>query len=81
MEKHLDEDDNGDAPEPSLRELFKDAKKSQDELEGLDPRSGHFKSTLQSILDKLQRCRKLIQQLSLFSTNEEVEDISTQDLQ
>jgi len=70
-----------DAPEPSLKELFNNAKTSQDELDSLDPRSAAYKKTLQSTIDSLQRCRRLVQQLSLFSTNEDVEDISTQDLQ
>ncbi|OAL37668.1 hypothetical protein AYO20_03175 [Fonsecaea nubica] len=70
-----------DTPEPSLKVLFNQAKKQQEDLDGLDPRSANFKHTLQSIIDNLEQCRKLIQDLSLFSTNEEVEDISTQDLQ
>ena len=67
--------------EPSLRRLFNQAKNQQDELDSLDPRSANFKDTLQSIIDNLQQCHQLMQQLSLFSTNEEVEDIATQDLQ
>jgi hypothetical protein len=67
--------------EPSLSALFKQAKDQQDDLESLDPRTAQFKDTLQSIIHSLELCRQLIQQLSLFSTNEEVEDISTQDLQ
>jgi len=67
--------------EPSLKGLYHDAKTHQNELDSLDPRSSTFKTTLQSIIDNLQRCQELIQQLSLFSKNEEVEDISTQDLQ
>ncbi len=70
-----------DESEPTLKGLFHDAKRDQDELNSLDPRIATFKETLQSIIDKLQRCRQLIRQLSLFSKNEEIEDISTQDLQ
>ena len=70
-----------DASEPSLNALFSQAKNGQDELDSLDPRSSTFKLTLPSILGNLQRCRQLIRQLAIFSTNEEVEDISTQDLQ
>lgn len=70
-----------DNPEPSLKELFNRSKEQQDDLEGLDPQSSDFKRTLQSINDSLEKCQQLIQQLSIFSTNEEVEDISTQDLQ
>ncbi|KIX08353.1 uncharacterized protein Z518_03009 [Rhinocladiella mackenziei CBS 650.93] len=67
--------------EPSLKDLFNQAKARLDELDSLDPRSPTFKTALQSIIDQLQQCRKLVQQLSLFSTNEEAEDIATQDLQ
>lgn len=67
--------------ELSLKELFIEAKARQAELEHLDPRADVFSHTLQSIIVGLERCRQLIQQLSLFSRNEEVEDISTQDLQ
>ncbi|KIW33305.1 uncharacterized protein PV07_00163 [Cladophialophora immunda] len=70
-----------DTPEPSLKALFNQAKKQQEGLDSLDPRSAAFKHALQSIIDNLEQCRRLIQDLSLFSTNEEVEDISTQDLQ
>lgn len=70
-----------DSPEPSLKELFNKSKEQQDDLEALDPQSAEFKRTLQSINDTLEKCQQLIQQLSIFSTNEEVEDISTQDLQ
>lgn len=67
--------------EPSLRGLFNQAKKQQDELDSLDLRTANSKDTLQAIIGNLERCRQLIQQLSMFSPNEEVEDISTQDLQ
>jgi signal transduction histidine kinase len=70
-----------DDSEPTLKGLFNDAKRDQDELNSLDPRSATFKDTLQSIIDDLQRCRQLIRQLSLFSKNEEIEDVATQDLQ
>jgi len=70
-----------DTSEPSLKGLYSDAKSQQEGLDSLDPRSSAFKTTLQSIISSLRRCQELIQQLSLFSKNEEVEDISTQDLQ
>lgn len=70
-----------DHPEPSLRELFNQAKTRQDELDAIDPRSETFRESLRSIIDDLQQCQQLIRKISLFSTNEEVEDISTQDLQ
>ncbi|KAI1624635.1 TAP42-like protein [Exophiala viscosa] len=70
-----------DTSEPSLKGLYNEAKSQQEGLDDLDPRSSAFKTTLQSIIDNFRRCQELIQQLSLFSKNEEVEDISTQDLQ
>ncbi|EXJ84389.1 hypothetical protein A1O3_05056 [Capronia epimyces CBS 606.96] len=70
-----------DNPAPSLRELFTEAKARQDELDTLDPRNSRFNESLQSIIDNLQQCRQLIRKLALFSANEELEDISTQDLQ
>lgn len=65
----------------SLKELFLRTKSQQDELELLEPQSVAFKTSLQSIIDNLEQCRLLIQKLSIFSSNEEVEDISTNDLQ
>ncbi|KAJ9496532.1 Type 2A phosphatase-associated protein 42 [Exophiala xenobiotica] len=70
-----------EASEPNLKDLYKEARTRQEELDSLDPRSSAYKDSLQSIIDNLERCRRLIQQLSLFSPNEEVEDISTHDLQ
>lgn len=65
----------------SLKELFVRTKSQQDELELLEPQSEAFKTSIQSIIDSLEKCRQLIQKLSIFSSNEEVEDISTNDLQ
>jgi hypothetical protein len=70
-----------ESSEPSLSRLFSQAKADQDDLDNVDPRSANFKDLLHSIVTNLQRCRELIQQLSLFSPNEEVEDISTSNLQ
>lgn len=70
-----------ESSDSSLKELFERTKSQQDELDLLDPQSVVFKTSLQSIIDSLERCRQLIQKLSIFSTNEEVEDISTNDLQ
>jgi len=65
----------------SLKELFLRTKSQQDELELLEPQSEAFKTSLQSIIDSLEACCQLIQKLSIFSSNEELEDISTNDLQ
>ncbi|KIW21493.1 hypothetical protein PV08_02073 [Exophiala spinifera] len=70
-----------EASEPSLKETYNEAKLRQTQLDSLDPRSSSYKDTLQSIIDNFERCRQLIRQLALFSPNEEVEDIATQDLQ
>lgn len=70
-----------EASEPGLKETYNEAKTRQNQLDALDPRSPSYKDTLQSIIDNFERCRQLIRQLALFSPNEEVEDIATQDLQ
>jgi hypothetical protein len=67
--------------ERSLKDHFHDAKAKQNELDSLDPRTSVYQDTMHAILSNLQRCQELIQQLAIFSINEEVEDISTQDLQ
>lgn len=68
-------------PESSLKELFNRSREQHGDLESLDPQSAEFKHTLQSLNNTLERCQQLIQQLSIFSTNEEIEDVSSQDLQ
>ncbi|RMZ79095.1 hypothetical protein DV738_g3430, partial [Chaetothyriales sp. CBS 135597] len=65
----------------SLSELFKSAKARQESLDELDPRSERFKETAQGAINDLEECLKLIEQGSLFSANEEAEDISTNELQ
>ncbi|RMZ87197.1 hypothetical protein DV736_g5574, partial [Chaetothyriales sp. CBS 134916] len=65
----------------SLTELFNSAKAKQESLDGLDARTATFKETLQGAIDEFQECLKLVEQVSLFSANEEAEDISTKDLQ
>jgi hypothetical protein len=62
----------------SLRELYSSAKSKQEEL---DSGSATHQEILQSAISAFEECRKLIAKLTVFSSNEEVEDISTQDLQ
>ena len=62
----------------SLRELYSSAKSKQEEL---DSGSATHQEILQSAISAFEECRKLIAKLAVFSSNEEVEDISTQDLQ
>lgn len=67
--------------ERSLGDLFKQAKSDQEELDLLDPRSEDFKDLLTSCIDVLSRCSQLVDQLALFSPNEEIEDVSTSNIQ
>lgn len=67
--------------EGSLSSLFKQAKTGQDDLDTLDPRSDDFKTLLASCLSILKQCSQLVDQLALFSTNEDLEDISTNNIQ
>ena len=68
-------------PDASLRELFRQAKQQQTELDNLDPRSLQHKEALQSAISILQRCRQLVGQNAMFSTNEDLEDLTTPDIQ
>lgn len=70
-----------DPSDGSLKELFQRAKSQEDELDQLEPQTEVFKAHLQTLIDSFEQCRQLIQKLSLFSTNEELEDISTNDIQ
>src|SRR4051812_14147725 len=62
----------------SLRELYSSAKRKEEEL---DSSSATHQEILQSAISAFEGCRELIAKLAVFSSNEEVEDISTQDLQ
>jgi hypothetical protein len=63
---------------PSLRELFSSAKSKQEEL---DDRVAGRQEILQSAISAFEECRNLVSKLAVFSPNEEVEDVSTQNLQ
>jgi immunoglobulin-binding protein 1 len=62
----------------SLRELFSSAKAKQEELDS--GAAGH-QEMLQSTISAFEECRNLISKLAIFSPNEEIEDISTPNLQ
>jgi immunoglobulin-binding protein 1 len=62
----------------SLRRLFSSAKGKQEDL---DSGTTTYQEMLQSTISEFEECRKLIAKLAVFSPNEEIEDISTQDLQ
>jgi immunoglobulin-binding protein 1 len=68
-------------PDRSLRAVYSEARSKRDQLDNLEPRSGIFEDTLQGTLQDLARCQKMIQDLSIFSPNEELEDLSTQSIQ
>jgi len=67
--------------EQSLSSLFRSAKNNQEDLDTLDPRSDDFKTLLQSTISTLAQCSQLVDQLALFSTNEDLDDISTSNIQ
>jgi immunoglobulin-binding protein 1 len=62
----------------SLRQLFSSAKGKKEEL---DSGTAMYQEMLQSTISDFEECRKLIAKLSVFSPNEEIEDVATQDLQ
>lgn len=66
----------------SLRALFNAAKASKTSLEySAEPNSDAYRDTVAATIAKLEECQKLIGQVSLFSSNEGLEDISSTDLQ
>ena len=67
--------------ERSLREVYQQARTKRDQLSDHDPRSSAFRELLSSTLSDLELCQKLISGLSIFSPNEELEDLSTQSIQ
>ena len=67
-----------DASGASLREIFSSAKGKQEEL---DSGTARYQEMLQATISAFEECRKLISKLAVFSPNEEIEEISTQDLQ
>lgn len=67
--------------ERSLGDLFKQAISDRQDLDTLDPGTQEFKDLLNSCIKVLSRCVELVDRLALFSPNEEVEDISTSNIQ
>lgn len=67
--------------EISLRDLFRSAKTKQEDIDSLDPRSEEFKTNLQVCVSILKQCSDLVDRLSLFSTNEDLDDVSTSNIQ
>ncbi|KAH8705120.1 putative TOR signaling pathway regulator [Talaromyces proteolyticus] len=66
----------------SLRALFDAAKADKTALEhSVEPNSKASRDLVSAAISKLQECQKLVSQLSLFSSNEGLEDIPSGDLQ
>ena len=65
----------------SLRELFDTAKILAKDLEKLESNSQNYQDKLRSAIATFERCRRVTDQISLFSPNETVDDISSTDLQ
>ncbi|KAM5467514.1 Type 2A phosphatase-associated protein 42 [Microsporum audouinii] len=67
---------------PNLQSCFASAKTQKKALETVaDTNSPAFREQLSNAISAFEQCQKLIQQLSLFSPNESVEDVTTGDLQ
>ncbi|KAF2273546.1 type 2A phosphatase-associated protein 42 [Westerdykella ornata] len=72
-----------DEPQPpqSLRTLFASATQARDTLTSTpDPNSPSYQESLSTAIKTYEECLTLTSQLSLFSPNESLEDISTSDL-
>ena len=65
----------------SLKAAFASAKLHQKDIESLDPRSDTAKEAVRSTITDLEQCQKLLQTASIFSRNEDLEDITTESLQ
>jgi immunoglobulin-binding protein 1 len=66
----------------SLRGLFSKAEKAREELSSsYEPNSPTFQEKLSATIATYEECLKIAEQVSLFSPNETLEDISSTDLQ
>lgn len=64
----------------TLQALFLSAKQKQEQLRLVDPRSDNHKELQRDIMLELVECRNMVTRTSMFSVNEDIEDISTQDI-
>jgi immunoglobulin-binding protein 1 len=71
------------ADEPqSLRGLFSRAERGREDLSSsYESNTPTFQENLSAIIATYEECLKIAQQVSLFSPNETLEDISSSDLQ
>jgi hypothetical protein len=66
----------------SLRSLFASAKEQKDKLGSRgDINTEAYRDDVNATIAKFQECQRQISMLSLFSSNESLEDISTNDIQ
>lgn len=66
----------------SLRGLFTKAERAREELSSsYEPNSPTYQENLSTTIATYEECFKIAEQVSLFSPNETLEDISSSDLQ
>ena len=66
----------------SLRALFASAEERRKRLESaLETSSPAYQQNLGAAIDTFEQCRRLADDLSLFSPNETIDDISSKNLQ
>ena len=66
----------------NIRTLFRSAESKHDVLEtSRDSSSSTYRENLAAAIATFEECRQLADRLSLFSSNETLEDIATGDLQ
>lgn len=66
----------------SLRSLFTDAKEQKDKLWSRgDTNAETYRDEVNAAVSKFQECQRQVSMLSLFSSNELLEDVSSSDLQ
>lgn len=66
----------------SIRTLFTHAKSQRTDLESAPSTTSFaYQENLQAAIHSLETCRQIADRLSLFSSNETVEDLSSGDLQ
>jgi len=72
---------DSDQPQ-NLRSLFVAAKADKTALETRpDTTSELYRRELTAVISKFEECQRLVRLLSLFSSNEPIEEVSTGDLQ
>lgn len=66
----------------SLQALFASAKAQKKDLENDSPVTNpQYEEKLNTTISTFERCQSAVSKLSLFSTNESLEDVATTDLQ